>query len=42
MSQVHRSGEVLTIEHESGGTRVHARVSESLAAALKPYAVTKA
>ncbi|HEX6232331.1 MAG TPA: GTPase HflX [Jiangellaceae bacterium] len=40
VSQVHRSGEVLSIEHETGGTRVHARVSEGLAAALEPYAAT--
>jgi GTPase len=39
VSQVHGSGEVLSIEHESGGTRVHARVSEGLAAALRPYLV---
>lgn len=38
VSQVHRSGDVLSIEHESGGTRVRARVSEGLAAALEPFA----
>jgi GTP-binding protein HflX len=37
VSRVHRSGEVLSIEHETDGTRVHARVSEALAAALAPY-----
>jgi GTPase len=41
ISQVHGSGEVLSIEHESSGTRVRARVSEGLAAALKPYVVTQ-
>jgi GTP-binding protein HflX len=40
VSRVHRSGEVLSIEHEIGGTRVHARVSEALAAALEPYVTT--
>jgi len=40
VSRIHRSGEVLSIEHETDGTRVHARVSEALAAALAPYVVT--
>jgi GTP-binding protein HflX len=35
VSQVHRTGEVLSIEHEPGGTRVRARVPASLAAALQ-------
>ncbi|MGH8827120.1 MAG: GTPase HflX, partial [Jiangellaceae bacterium] len=39
VSRVHTTGELISVEHESGGTRVHARVPESLAAALAPYAV---
>jgi GTP-binding protein HflX len=39
VSQMHRTGEVISVEHEAGGTRVRARVSEGLAAALAPYAV---
>jgi GTPase len=39
VSQMHRTGEVISVEHEAEGTRVHARVSEGLAAALEPYAV---
>jgi GTP-binding protein HflX len=35
VSQVHRTGEVLSIEHEPGGTRVRARVPAGLAAALQ-------
>jgi len=38
VSRMHRTGEVISVEHEAGGTRVHARVSEGLAAALAPYA----
>jgi GTPase len=39
VSQMHRTGEVISVEHEAGGTRVRARVSEGLAAALAPYAI---
>ena len=39
VSQMHRTGEVISVQHEAGGTRVRARVSEGLAAALAPYAV---
>ncbi|HEU0212974.1 MAG TPA: GTPase HflX, partial [Jiangellaceae bacterium] len=39
VSRMHRTGEVLSVVHEPGGTRVRARVSEGLAAALEPYAV---
>ncbi len=42
VSRVHEQGELLGMEHESGGTRVRARVHEGLAAALAPYAVAKA
>ncbi len=38
VSRVHEQGEVLGVAHESGGTRVRARVHEGLAAALAPYA----
>ncbi len=38
VSRMHRTGEVLSVAHEEGGTRVRARVSEGLAAALEPYA----
>jgi GTPase len=40
VSRMHRTGEVLSVEHEPGGTRVRARVSEGLAAALEPYATS--
>jgi GTPase len=40
VSRMHRTGEVISVEHEPGGTRVRARVSEGLAAALEPYATT--
>jgi GTP-binding protein HflX len=40
VSRMHRSGEVLSVEHEPGGTRVRARVSEGLAAALEPFATS--
>ena len=40
VSRVHTTGEVISVDHEAGGTRVRARVPESLAAALAPYAVT--
>jgi GTP-binding protein HflX len=39
VSRMHRTGEVLSVVHEPAGTRVRARVSEGLAAALEPYAV---
>jgi GTPase len=39
VSRMHRTGEVLSVVHEPSGTRVRARVSEGLAAALEPYAV---
>ncbi|NED93795.1 GTPase HflX [Phytoactinopolyspora alkaliphila] len=39
VSKVHTTGEVIAMEHEAEGTRVRARVSEGLAAALAPYAV---
>ncbi|NEE03070.1 GTPase HflX [Phytoactinopolyspora halotolerans] len=38
ISKVHSTGEILTVDHEPTGTRIHARVSEPLAAALQPYA----
>jgi GTP-binding protein HflX len=37
IARVHSSGEVISIKHEPDGTRVHARVSEALAAALEKY-----
>ena len=40
VSRMHRTGEVISVEHEPGGTRVRARVSEGLAAALEPFAVS--
>jgi GTPase len=40
VSRMHRTGEVISVEHESGGTRVRARVSEGLAAALEPFATS--
>jgi GTP-binding protein HflX len=40
VSRMHRTGEVLSVEHEPGGTRVRARVSEGLAAALAPFATS--
>ena len=39
VARVHRDGEVLTEEHESGGTRLTARVDGALAAALEEFAV---
>lgn len=39
VARVHTVGEVLSVDHEAEGTRVRARVPESLAAALEPYAV---
>jgi len=39
VSRMHRTGEVLSVVHEPAGTRVRARVSEGLAAALEPYAI---
>lgn len=39
VSRVHTSGEVISVDHEADGTRVKARVPESLAAALAPYSV---
>jgi GTP-binding protein HflX len=38
ISRVHTTGEVISVVHEAGGTRVHARVPERLAAALEPFA----
>jgi GTPase len=40
VSRMHRTGEVISVEHEPGGTRVRARVSEGLAAALEPFATS--
>src|SRR5690606_6480783 len=40
VSRVHRTGEMLKVEHEAEGTRLRAKVPESLAAALAPYAVS--
>ncbi len=37
VSRMHRTGEVISVEHEADGTRVKARVSEGLAAALAPF-----
>lgn len=37
LSRVHATGEVISIKHEPDGTRVHARVPESLAAALEQF-----
>ncbi|HEX6196244.1 MAG TPA: GTPase HflX [Jiangellaceae bacterium] len=34
VSRIHRTGEVLSIEHEAGGTRVRARVPANVAAAI--------
>jgi GTP-binding protein HflX len=39
VARVHQYGEVLTTEHTGDGTAVHARVDETLAAELQPYAV---
>src|SRR3712207_3675593 len=39
VARVHRDGEVLSENHESGGTRLSARVDGALAAALGEYAV---
>ncbi|MFW6092057.1 MAG: GTPase HflX [Actinomycetota bacterium] len=39
VSRVHRTGEMLEVEHEAEGTRLHAKVPESLAAALAPFTV---
>jgi GTP-binding protein HflX len=38
VARVHRDGEVLTEEHEAGGTRLTARVDGALAAALEEFA----
>jgi GTP-binding protein HflX len=38
VSQVHSTGEIISVEHLTGGTHVHARVPERLAAALGPFA----
>ncbi|HEX2361474.1 MAG TPA: GTPase HflX [Jiangellaceae bacterium] len=40
VSRMHRTGEVISVLHEPGGTRVRARVSEGLAAALEPFATS--
>jgi GTPase len=40
VSRMHKTGEVISVEHEPGGTRVRARVSEGLAAALEPFATS--
>ena len=42
VSRLHRDGEVLAVEHEAGGTRVHARVSRALEAVLAPYTLNGA
>lgn len=39
VSQIHKTGEVLWLGHDERGTRVHARVPEPLAAALRDYLV---
>ncbi len=39
ISRIHETGQFLEQNHEGSGTRVHARVSERLAAELAPYAV---
>jgi GTP-binding protein HflX len=39
VSRAHRDGEVLSVEHEEDGTRVHAKVPADLAAALEPFAI---
>ncbi|WP_198663583.1 GTPase HflX [Jiangella endophytica] len=39
VARMHSVGEVLSVDHEAEGTRVRARVPESLAAALEPYTV---
>ncbi len=39
VSRVHSTGEVISVDHEPSGTRLRARVSSGLAAALEPYAV---
>jgi GTP-binding protein HflX len=40
VSRMHRTGEVISVEHEPAGTRVRARVPEALAAALEPFATS--
>jgi len=40
VSRVHRSGQVITEEHLESGTRLHARVDETLAAQLRAEAVS--
>ena len=39
VARAHRDGEVLRLEHGSGGTRMRLRVGPALAAELAPYAV---
>ena len=39
VSAIHESGIILGQQHEEGGTAVHARVGEHLAAKLAPFAV---
>jgi GTP-binding protein HflX len=39
VSRLHERAEVLSTEHTTAGTRLHARVNLELAAALGPYAV---
>ncbi|SDU75997.1 GTPase HflX [Jiangella alkaliphila] len=41
VARMHSVGEVLSVDHEAGGTRVRARVPEALAAALEPYSVAR-
>ena len=38
VARIHRSGEVLSTDHQAEGTLVNARVNSDLAAALRPYA----
>ncbi|MGK8491952.1 GTPase HflX, partial [Nocardia asiatica] len=38
LARIHADGRILSSEHEEGGTRLHARVPHSLAAALSEYA----
>ena len=42
VSRVHQVGEVLEEQHTEAGTRLRARVFETLAAELTPYATTRA
>jgi GTP-binding protein HflX len=39
VSAIHEQGMILSQEHEEGGTAVHARVGQHLAARLAPFEV---